>query len=300
MSRNFISAKDLSREDVLAIFKRADEFSTSRVVPTRVNLSHLGGLLFFEPSTRTRIGFEAAAWKLGINTVVMNETKQTESMSQSESMADTIRTLNAHVSFYCIRHPSEKIFDQIIPYTQHAVINGGNGYQEHPTQALIDTYTMWLRFGSLDGLTITLIGEIAYARAVHSMLILLANFSGVTINELTPLQLKLQDNYKNLFEVNGNRYCRLNKPSWGKEQVLYSTGFPPKNPSGTFLEPLRSKYKITRAIASKLAPDCIILDALPRIDEIDQEVDSLPAAYYFKQNELSLYVRMAIIDYFCL
>lgn len=300
MQRNLLSAKDFTKKDVLEIFKRADQLrkqsSKSRVIDT----TKVGGLLFFEASTRTRIGFEVASWKLGVKSVIMQETKLTETMSGAESMEDTIRTLNPYVTFYCIRHPDENIFGKVIPFTDHPVINCGNGYQEHPTQALIDAYSMWAKFGSLDGINITMIGQLKYARPVHSLLILLSNFSNITVNQVVPKELQLPDSYRKLFEVNGNTIKTSSNHEWGSEQVVYSTGFPPKNPSGTFLQTLRDKYKITRNLVNEFSSDCIILNALPRIDEIDNEVDSTPNAYYFKQNELGLYIRMAVIESYCL
>ena len=299
MQRNLLSINDLNKQDILAIFKRVDELRQKPPV-SKPDLTKLGALLFFEASTRTRIGFEAAAWKMGIKSVVMQETKLNEQMSKAESMRDTIRTLDPYVSFFCIRHPDENIFSEVVPFTKRPVINGGNGYEEHPTQALIDAYTMWLRYGSLDGLRITMVGELKYARAVHSLLLLLAKFSGISINELAPTELQVQASYKKAFEANGNVYKKLSKPAWGSEQVIYVTGFPPKNPSGTFSQTLRNKYKITKAIVGQLSPDCIILNALPRIDEIDEDVDDTPNAYYFEQNEFGLYVRMAVIEQYCL
>lgn len=300
MQRNLLSSKDLSKKDILFIFKRTEELRKQTVPVEQIDMSKLGGLLFFEPSTRTRIGFEVAAWKLGVKTTIMQETKVLDTMSRAESIRDTIRTLNPYVTFFCIRHPDENIFDEIIPFTNHPVINCGNGYQEHPTQAFIDAYTMWTKFGKLDDLNITMIGELKYARAVHSLILLLSNFSNITINEFAPDQLRVQDDYKKAFEASGNTYKRIDKPDWDNTQVVYSTGFPPKNPSGTYSQVSRDKYKITKAITKKLPPDCIILNALPRIDEIDEDVDSLPNAHYFKQNELGLYVRMAIIEHYCL
>lgn len=299
MQRSLLSVRDLTKQDIVSIFKRVDELRKQNPSAS-VDLSKLGALLFFETSTRTRIGFEAAAWKLGVKSVVMQETKVNDTMSKAESMRDTIRTLDPYVSFFCVRHPDENIFSEITPFTRKPVINCGNGYQEHPTQALIDAYTIWSKFGSLDGLVITMIGELKYARAVHSLLLLLAKFSDLTVNELAPPELQVQDSYKQEFEINNNRYNRLSKPDWGKEQVVYVTGFPPKNPNGRFSQAIRDKYKITETTANKLAQSCIILNALPRIDEIDEAVDDTPNAYYFQQNEFGLYVRMAIIERYCL
>lgn len=300
MKRNLINIEDLSKKDIFSIFKRADELREDIKLNNYVDTSRVGALLFFEPSTRTRIGFEIATWKLGVKSIVMQETKFTEKMSEAESMRDTIRTLNPYVDFFCIRHPDENIFNEVVDYTSNPIINCGNGHKEHPTQALINAYTIWKNFNRLDDIKITLIGAPRHTRAVHSFIMLLAKFSNIKICEVCPTQLQLQKYYKNLFEVNENRYIRSQKHKWGNEKIVYVTGFPPKNPSGIFPQELRDNYKITKSIADKLSQDCIILDDLPRIDEIDYDVDDLENAYYFKQNELGLFVRMAVIDRFCL
>ena len=298
MSHNLLTISDLTRKDIVALFTRTDKIRERRTTAV-VNSSQLGGLLFFEASTRTRIGFEAAAWKLGIQTVVMNETKNNTRMSEGESIRDTIRTLNPYVTFFCIRHPDENIFSEVLPFTDHPVINCGNGYDEHPTQALIDAYAIWTKFGTLDGLTITMIGDLRYTRSVHSLLLLLSRFSDVTVQQFAPKQLQLQDVHLQSFLAN-NTLTSSSAPHWGKEQVVYVAGFPPVNPSGVFPQTVRNKYTITPMVVGQLKAECIILNPLPRIDEISEAVDSSPNAFYFQQNELGLAVRMAILEQFCL
>lgn len=295
MPRNLLSINDLTRQEILDIFKQADKF---RLRPSSTVTSHtkMSGLLFFEESTRTRIGFESAAWRLGVQSFVMQETKHTSKMSQGESIADTIRTLNAYATLFCVRHPSKDIFKEILPHSKHPVINCGNGYDEHPTQALIDAYTMWEHFGRLDDLILTLIGQTKYSRAVHSLVLLLAKFSNITINELTPSELSLPDIYKNEFLASKNIYQHQSDHKWGREDVIYSTGFPPKNPSGDYTSQVTKQFRVTKKIANELKQDAIILNPLPRIDEIDQAVDDTKQAHYFTQNELGLYVRMAILE----
>ncbi len=295
---NFLSIKDISKKEVLDLFRCADSFRKERLPQATINTSILGGLLFFAPSTRTRVGFETAAWKLGYKTILLDEAKPSISEGWSESMADTIRAMNAYVDFYFIRHPDSAIFDQVVPYTDKPVINCGNGYDEHPTQALIDTYAIWLKFGRLDDLRITIIGDCRYSRSVHSLMLLLSKFSGVSVNFICPNELMIQDEYIKAFGKN-NHPGRIKKSDLGKEQVLYSAGFPPINPSGTFSQSVVRKYRITRADADALDKECIILNPLPRIDEIDIAVDDSPKAYYFKQNEWGLYMRLAIVSKFC-
>jgi aspartate carbamoyltransferase catalytic subunit len=298
MARNLLSMQDLSKDEVLDIFRQADVLRNRALANSEIKNSKIGGLLFFEPSTRTRIGFEVASWKMGYKTVFLDETKPSIAKGWSESMPDTIRTLNASVDFYFIRHPDARVFDQILPYTTNPVINCGNGHDEHPSQALIDAYAMWTKFGQLDGLAITLIGDLRYSRSTHSLMKLLSKFTGIAVQELAPDELRLGSTYTKAFEKNGS-YIRAQKASWEDQQVVYSAGFPPINPSGTFPQSTVKRFAITKTIADLLPEESIILNPLPRIDEIEVEVDSSPKAYYFKQNELGLYVRMAIVQSYC-
>jgi aspartate carbamoyltransferase catalytic subunit len=286
---NLISINDLSKQQILSLFERAEHFRMSKQ-SAQVDTSKLAGLLFFEPSTRTRIGFETAAWEQGYKSILLSAAKPSVSEGWSESMDDTIRTMNAYVDMYFIRHSDSNIFGQVIPYTTNPVVNCGNGYDEHPTQALIDAYTIWFKFGRLDDLTITFIGDTKYSRAAHSLTLLLYQFNNIKIQEITPKTLSMPKKYAQ------NPPAHIGKTELGQENVLYSAGFPPINPSGTFSQEIVQQYIVRKEDADRLSSDCIIMNPLPRIDEIDKEVDSSPKAYYFKQNELGLYMRMAIVE----
>ena len=291
---NLLSIKDVSKKDILSLFAQADRFRLNSLEQTSLNTAKSFGLLFFEPSTRTRIGFETACWKLGYKTTLLDEAKPSISKGWSESMPDTIRTLNAYIDAYFIRHSDAKVFNEVLPYTDKPVINCGNGYDEHPTQALIDAYAIWVKFGKLEGLTITFIGDTRYSRSAHSLALLLSKFSNVSINEVTPDKLSFAPDYLEQFPT------RINKIELGSEDVLYSAGFPPINPSGTFSQEVVRQYIIHKEDVDKLKDTCVVMNPLPRIDEIDSEVDDSPKAYYFKQNELGLNMRMAIVEKYCL
>lgn len=294
---NLLSIKDISREDILHLFAVADECRLKRDKANTIDASKLFGLLFFQPSTRTRIGFETASWKLGYKSVLLDEAKPSISEGWAESMPDTIRTMNAYVNAYFIRHHNEEVFNEVTPFTDFPIINCGNGYDEHPTQALIDAYAIWVKFGRLDDLTITFIGDTRYSRSVHSLILLLAKFKGNTVNEITPKELSLPNKYTDIFKKN-NSLKQITKQELGSEQVLYSAGFPPINPSGNFSQKIVRQYIIDNKVEASLAEDCVIMNPLPRIDEIDTEVDISSKAYYFQQNELGLYMRMAIVKHF--
>lgn len=299
MPQNLLSTKDIERADFEALCEQAETFRQNPDESVPIDTTQQGGLLFFESSIRTRIGFETAAWKLGVKTVSIYDTKHNDNMSATESLADTVRTLNPYVSFFCIRHSDEDVFSHVLPYTNHPVINCGNGDVEHPTQALIDGYTMLRHFGSLDGLNITMTGALRHSRAARSLLTLLSNFKDIKVSGFTESELDFSGEEIGAFAQNGNNYQHLTSPDWGSTQVIYSAGFPPKTPTGEYQQALRNAYKITREIADELG-DGIIMNPLPRIDEIDPGVDDTPQAHYFQQNENGLYMRMAVVSRYCL
>lgn len=294
---NLTTINDLTKKDILQLFTKADSFRLGKQKIAQIDTTILTGLLFFQPSTRTRVGFETAAWKLGYKSIVLDETKPSVAEGWSESMADTIRTMNAYVDAYFIRHPDNDVFNEVLPYTNKPVINCGNGYDEHPTQALIDAYAIWKKFERLDDLTITFIGDARYSRAAHSLTLLLAKFAGNSICQIAPQELRLPDKYTKSF-YDQKRVHVIAIEDLGSEQILYSTGFPPINPSGTFSQNIVRKFIITENVAARLQDDAIIMNPLPRIDEIDTAVDASPKAYYFRENELGLYMRMAIMKNF--
>lgn len=299
MKANLITAQELTKDDILKIFELANCF---RIGEPRFNHPigrDVGALLFFESSTRTRLGFEIAAWKLGIKTIHLNKTKNNKQMNRGEKLSDTIKTLNPYVDFFCIRHKDSKVFDHVLPNTSLPVINCGNGYEEHPTQALIDAYTIWLKFKRLDNLRIVMIGDLLYSRAAHSLIYILSKFSNIKLHQVSPKELGLPEELLKELQKR-NTYQHTVLPVWGQEDVVYSTGFPPVNPSGSFPLKVTDRYIIRKTDVEKMSKESIILNPLPRIDEIDEAVDDMPNAYYFKQNEYGLYVRMAILKRYCL
>lgn len=299
MSGNLLATAELDRNQIVDLIAVAENELNSNQAYS-VDTTQQGALLFFEASTRTRIGFESAAWQLGIKTVAMYETKYNETMSGAESLADTIRTLNPLVNFYAVRHPNPTVFEQITPYTTHPVINCGTGHQEHPTQALIDAFSIWKHFGRLDNLDIAMLGALRYSRAARSLLALLENFEGITVTGVTEPDLQPLATEVDAFQAKGNRYITAINGNWAKQDIVYSAGFPPRTPGSEYSQSVRDKYKVTESMVDALNDAAIIMNPLPRIDEIDIEVDSRPQSYYFKQNELGLHMRKAVLKKYAL
>lgn len=255
-------------------------------------------LLFFADSTRTRFGFQSAAYKLSGQVLALTDTKFEVRMSTAESIEDTVRSLEEYTDAFYIRSNSETIFEKILPYTKKPIINCGNGYDEHPTQSLIDLFTLYKEFGTIDGLILTLVGDLRHMRTVHSLMIALSNFTNITVNVVAPPELQMPAQYTDDFIAAGNTLIHHGSLPQNPGNVVYAAGFAPHTPIGSFSEDVRKNFIITEEYTRSLDVSTKILCPLPRIDEIETSVDALPHATYFKQSAHALYMRMAIMDYY--
>ncbi len=251
--------------------------------------------LFFEPSTRTRLSFEAAALKLGAGVIGTENAREALSSVKGETLQDTIRIVNGYAHAIVIRS-SEKGAPQIAAEASAApVINGGDGDGEHPTQALGDIYTMIDELGRVDGLKIALVGDLLYGRTVHSLLRILKLYKNVTVYLVSPPQLRMPQEYK----VSGLDLQELDSLEniLSEIDVLYVTRVQKERfASEAEYNKLRGSYVIDNQSLAKLKKDAIIMHPLPRVDEIAPEVDADPRAAYFRQAKNGLYLRMALLQ----
>lgn len=296
MADSLTSITRTSRADIEGYLGLANSGDVARPPPRRWPAPPIVALLFFEASTRTRVGFETATYRLGGQAVVVNEAKYHDRMSGAESLEDTVRCIQAYSDVLCLRHPDDGALVRLMPILNKPVVNCGNGFDEHPTQALIDLMTIHNSLGRLDNLTVALVGDLRYARAAHSLVLGLSRFDGVMVKAASPRQLRLPDRYRLPYEGSGNRYLEREDMDLSDVDVVYVTGFPPRLPAGEFSQAVRDRYKITAQTARLLRPEAIILCPLPRIDEIDTDVDALPQARYFQQSENGLAMRMAVLS----
>jgi len=249
-------------------------------------------ILFFQPSTRTRIGFSVAMQKLGGNVVSLFETKKEKNMSEGESLEDTIKIIGDYSDVICLRHYSENSTNIAIKTINKPIINCGNGNGQHPTQTLIDLYTIKKEFNRLDNLKISIIGDLKNMRSAHSLIIGLSLFQGNKIKLVAPDCLKMPKNYldkiKNSnFKLSNSKYFEIND-----EDIIYMAGMPitPRINSKK-----RNSYQMNASRAAKMKKGSIIMNPLPRIDEIAKDVDESTHAKYFQQSANGLFVRMAIL-----
>ena len=251
--------------------------------------------LFFEPSTRTMLSFQTAMYKLGGNVIGFAE-PGVSSVWKGESLADTVRVVESYSDVIVLRHPLEGAARFAAEYARVPVINAGSGAEEHPTQALLDLYTILKSKGKIDGLNIVLMGDLRYGRTVHSLAYALSLYD-VTLKLISPDLLKMRpeviEDIKDRIEVSEHTDLMEVLPD---ADVLYVTRIQKERfPDLAEYEKVRGSYVIDLNVLKKAKEDLVVLHPLPRVDEIAVEVDSTPFAKYFEQARNGVVVRMALL-----
>lgn len=296
--KDIISVNQFNRSDLDYIFAVAHEM---RVMVERVGTFDLlkGKILanlFYEPSTRTSSSFTSAMERLGGSLIPINEVRYS-SVAKGESLPDTVRTLECYADVIVLRHPEIGSASLAAKYARKPVINAGDGIGEHPTQALLDLFTIVEELGEVDGLTITMLGDLKYGRTVHSLARLLSLYD-VRINYVSPEILRMpQEIIKELESKNipQNEFSTLNEPLPDTD-VLYVTRVQKERFEDiSEYESVSHAYVITPDTLKAAKDRMIVMHPLPRVGEISIEVDDDPRAAYFRQMEYGLYVRMALL-----
>lgn len=296
--KNILSVKQFTRQDLEYIFGVAHEM---REMVLRVGTFDLlkGKILanlFYEPSTRTSSSFTSAMERLGGSLIPINEVHYS-SVAKGESLPDTIRTLECYADVIVLRHPEVGASALAARYAQKPIINAGDGVGEHPTQALLDLFTIYEELGEVDGLIITMLGDLKYGRTVHSLARLLSLYD-VKINFVSPDILKIPSDIINEIEFKGTSQAEFIKlePVLPETDVLYVTRVQKERFEDlTEYENVKSAFIITPETLKDAKERMIIMHPLPRVGEISMEVDDDPRAAYFRQMEYGLYVRMALL-----
>ena len=283
----FESANRMERDDV---FRALTSPLRGRILAT----------LFFEPSTRTRFSFEAAMQKLGGGVLTAENARANSSATKGETISDTIRVVSEYANVIAIRHYQEGAAEEAARNSPVPIINAGDGSGEHPTQALADIYTIKKEIGWLTGLRVTLVGDLLYGRTIHSLLPLLCLYSGVTIDLISPPQLRLPQRYREYLTEKGIPFHEGERLEGVIEQadVAYITRVQGERfASREEYNAVKDVYVIDAKLAEKMKPEEIIMHALPRVNEISPEVDGNSRAAYFRQAKNGLYIRMALLKY---
>jgi aspartate carbamoyltransferase catalytic subunit len=293
--RDIISVKDFTREEIDYILKIAAAMEP--VAKSGSDMLHGKTLatLFFEPSTRTRLSFEAAMHKLGGSTIGFAEA-EIASVKKGENLADTVRVVEKYADVIALRHPLEGAARLAAEFAEIPIINAGSGAEEHPTQALLDMYTILKEIGKIDGLNIALVGDLRYGRTVHSLAYALSLYD-VRLHLVSPQSLRMRrevlDTIKERIKVIEKRTIEEVLP---RLDVLYVTRIQKERfPDAAEYAKVKGSYRVDLKLLEGAKKHMIILHPLPRIDEIAAEVDYTPHARYFQQVWNGIVTRMALL-----
>jgi len=293
--RDIISIKDFSREEINYIFETAKNMEPLAAKGSNMLRGKILATLFFEASTRTRLSFESAMHKLGGSAIGFAEA-EIASVKKGENLADTVRVVESYADVIVLRHPLEGAARLAAEFSKVPIINGGSGAEEHPTQALLDLYTIKKEKGKIDGLKIALVGDLRYGRTVHSLAYALSLYD-IELYLVSPETLKMRrevlQTIKEKIEVTEKTNLEKIVPL---VDVLYVTRIQKERfPDAAEYAEVKGSYKIDLEALKEAKKDLIILHPLPRVDEIAAEVDNTPYARYFQQVWNGIVVRMALL-----
>lgn len=294
--KSLVSINDFSKEEFLKILKLAAEFEAN---PTQDILKdYVIATLFFEPSTRTRLSFETAVSRLGGKIVGFSDSSST-STSKGETLQDSIRIVSNYSDLIVMRHPLEGTARLASEVASVPIVNAGDGANQHPTQTLLDMYSIWKTQGTLDNLNIFLVGDLKYGRTVHSLLMAMSEFN-TTFYFISPDELKMPDEYKLYLDSKGLKYieCRDFNEYLKEADIIYMTRVQQER----FTDPIeyervKNVYILQRSMLEGTRENVKVLHPLPRVNEIATDVDDAPQAYYFQQALNGVYTRQAILTY---
>lgn len=253
--------------------------------------------LYYEPSTRTRFSFESAMMRLGGNVLTVENAKESSSFSKGETLEDTIRVMNCYADIIVLRHPEEGAADRAAKVSKIPVINAGDGTGQHPTQALLDLYTIHRELGRTDGVNIAVVGNLKYYRAARSLAYLLGKYKDIHLTLVSAPALRMRDDIKAYLKRHNVTFEETEDmhSAMKTADVIYQTRMQKEWMSPEEFETLSGKYIITRKLADSMKKGSIIIHPLPRVGEIMPEVDDSPHAVYFKQVGYGHSVRMALL-----
>ncbi|HID96031.1 MAG TPA: aspartate carbamoyltransferase [Candidatus Latescibacteria bacterium] len=295
-----IKAQQFTRDLLDQIFSVAEEME-------KVTLSGGSDILkgkvmatiFYEPSTRTRLSFESAMRKLGGEVITTESAREFSSAAKGETLEDTIRVVEGYADVIVLRHFESGAAERAANVSQIPIINAGDGPGQHPTQALLDIYTIDKEIGHLDGISIAMVGDLANGRTVRSLSYLLSKYDDVKVYFVAPEVVKMKDDIKDHLREHKVFFAERDDLAEVASQVdvIYQTRIQ-KERFGDRVqdyEKARGKYIIDKSLLKVMKQNAIIMHPLPRVDEIKPEVDSDPRAAYFRQARNGLYIRMALL-----
>ena len=292
---SFVSVADLSKETIIHLMKKAEFFEEN---PNQKLLDgKVCATLFFEPSTRTRLSFETAVNRLGGKVIGFSDAATTSS-SKGETLKDTIKMVANYADLIIMRHHLDGAARYASEVTDVPIINAGDGANQHPSQTMLDLYSIYKTQGKLEDLTITMVGDLKYGRTVHSLIEGMSHFKP-RFNFIAPEELKLPDIYKQWLEEHNIPFDEcfdFSEKIINQSDILYMTRVQRERFTDLMeYEKVKNVYILKNSMLGRSKPNLRILHPLPRVNEIDCDVDDNPKAYYFEQARNGVYARQAII-----
>jgi aspartate carbamoyltransferase catalytic subunit len=293
--RHIVEAQQFDRQFLEDLFLEADRLEKARDDSMRGKIL---ASLFYEPSTRTRLSFESAMLRLGGEVLSTENAREFSSAIKGETLEDTIRIVESYADAIVLRHYEDDASARAAAVAQVPIINAGSGAGQHPTQALLDIYTIRREHGHIDGLSIAIAGDLKHGRTVRSLAYLLGKFKDMHIHFVSPEELRVGDDIK--------EYLSRHNVAWdetaaiedivGHVGVLYQTRIQKERfADAAEFERLRHSFRVDKALVGLMRPGAIVMHPLPRVDEIAPEVDAMPQAVYFRQARYGVLIRMALL-----
>lgn len=291
---DLISVRDLGKKQVEGILGLATEIAKKEKKPDLKG--KILATLFFEPSTRTKLSFQSAAMRLGMTYV--DFLPELSSLKKGESFADTIKTVEGYADVLAVRHAREGSARLAADMCSKPVINGGDGGNQHPTQTLIDLFSIKMMKGKIEGLNVTLLGDLKHARTMRSLVYGLAMF-GAKATLISPPGLEMDSNYLKEVERKFGLDVKIaNEPGLADADVLYVCRIQAERFADPYeAQSIMKKFRVKKEDLKNAREDLVILHPLPKVNEIDPEIDKMPQAKYFEQAHYGVPLRMAVIDY---
>ncbi|MGH7902875.1 MAG: aspartate carbamoyltransferase [Candidatus Dormibacteraceae bacterium] len=294
-----VESQQFSRPLLDEIMRRADEMKRAPHLSQGRLQGRVMAALFYEPSTRTRLSFEAAMLRLGGRTIGTDNAREFSSAAKGETLEDSIRIVSGYADVIVLRHHQEGAARRAAVVSDVPVINAGDGKGQHPTQALLDLYTIRDELGGIDSLTVAMVGDLANGRTVRSLCYLLSKYGDLDLIFVAPPEVAMGEDIKAHLTQHHVRWSESGDldEALSRADVVYQTRIQKER----FADPkayerVKGVYRIDARSMGLMKPDAIVMHPLPRVDEIAPEVDSDPRAAYFRQARNGLHIRMALLD----
>ena len=300
--QHLVAAKQLTPEVLSELMQKAEEYrkqletADGRKQLRELHPDKIVATLFYEPSTRTRLSHESAAQRLGAGVVSTENALEFSSAIKGETIEDTVRVVAGYADAIVIRHKETGIVDKAAAASPVPIINAGDGTGEHPTQALLDVYTIWREMGTLEGLNIVMGGDLAHGRTVRSLAQGMSHYNGTSITFVSVPQLQMGDDIKSLLQQQGVSFRETSDVNEAVKaaDVVYWTRLQKERLEDPSVE---DSFVVDEAVLANMKEKAIIMHPLPRVAEITVGVDADPRAAYFRQSHNGVYVRMALLDH---